>query len=124
MKTQLSYLASPYSHKNPIIKLWRFIKISRIAAKLHLTGRFVLITPISASVPQNFFGQMGCAWATWEKVDCEYIRNCKEVLVCTMQGWRESVGVNAEILFAKELKIPIKYLHPDTLKITRWPSDI
>ena len=39
---------------------------------------------------------------------------CHEVVVLMLDGWRESVGVQAEIAIARELEKPITYLSAGT----------
>ncbi|MBX3452499.1 MAG: DUF1937 family protein [Planctomycetaceae bacterium] len=38
---------------------------------------------------------------------------CDEVVVLTLDGWRESAGVQAEIRIAGELGKPVRYLAPE-----------
>jgi hypothetical protein len=46
-------------------------------------------------------------WATY--CDSE-IANCDEVHVLTIDGWKESTGVQAELKFAKQMGKPILYI--------------
>jgi hypothetical protein len=52
-------------------------------------------------------------WAFWERFDKNLLQRCDDLLVLTLPGWQESVGVQAEIRIAKELGKPIQYLDPN-----------
>lgn len=52
-------------------------------------------------------------WPFWERFDREHLAQCDEVVVLMLEGWRESVGVAAEIRIAGELGKPVRYLAPD-----------
>jgi hypothetical protein len=41
------------------------------------------------------------------------LARCDEVVVLTLAGWRESVGVQTEIRIAAELGKPVQYVAPD-----------
>jgi hypothetical protein len=55
------------------------------------------------------------SFKSWAKRDLTYLSKCDELWVVTMKGWKESIGVKAEINFAKEHNMPIKYIDPHTL---------
>ena len=52
-------------------------------------------------------------WSFWERFDRDHLERCDEVIVLMLDGWRESVGVAAEIRIAGELDKPVWYLAPD-----------
>ena len=49
-------------------------------------------------------------WAFWQRHDRRYLEACDEVVVLMLDGWRESVGVQAEIAIARELGKPVTFL--------------
>jgi hypothetical protein len=49
-------------------------------------------------------------WAYWERLDRRFLEMCDEVIVLTLSGWEESIGVQAEIRIAAELGKPVRYL--------------
>lgn len=115
------YLASPYTHPDEPVMEGRYREIVRIAAELFKDGK-VFFCPIAQShVLKEIAGLQG-SWKEFSKFDCAFIRNSSEVLVATMDGWLESVGVQAEIQFAKKVGIPVRYLDPETLSITKYPK--
>lgn len=49
-------------------------------------------------------------WEYWQKIDFEYLKGCKQVWVLMMPGWEQSVGVQAELRFAKALGLQIEFI--------------
>ena len=109
------YLASPYSHPDPEIRERRFKEICKIASVLIMGGN-VLFCPISMSHPIQEYGHTKSTWEFWEAIDTKFLELSDELLVITMDGWEESIGVQAEIKIARDLGLPIRYLDPKTLE--------
>jgi nucleoside 2-deoxyribosyltransferase len=105
------YLASPYSHPDPAVREQRFREACRAAAELLRDGHAV-ISPIAHSHPLTQHGLPG-DWEFWEHYDRELIARCDEVVVLMLDGWHESVGVQAEIRIAQQLGKRVRY----------WPMD-
>jgi hypothetical protein len=70
-------------------------------------------SPISQSHYQAEIGGLKGTWDFWRLVDIEFLKRCDELWVLTLDGWDKSVGVLAEIAYAKRNGIPIKYLSFD-----------
>jgi len=106
------YLASPYSHANHAIEQMRFDMVTRLGAKLQTENKNVaFIAPITQSHTfKQYEPSLGGAFSEWKDIDLTYISICDEVWVLMMNGWKESVGVTAEIQFAEDNNIPVKYL--------------
>ena len=110
----LWYLASPYSHTNPKIKQTRFVKISKLAGKLIKQGIHVLC-PIASSVPIAKYGKIDSTdWEYWKNLDINYVSRCDGILVSILDNeWHTSVGMRAEVEYAKELGIPCALVYRD-----------
>lgn len=53
-------------------------------------------------------------WEFWQFIDLEYMKGCTEVWVLMMPGWKESVGITAELKHAEEvLGLKITYIECD-----------
>ena len=104
------YLASPYSHPDPLVRQGRFDVACRAAARLISAGRPV-IAPVVQGHPLVRFGVRG-DWSFWAPLAREYIARCDEVVVLQLDGWRESEGVRAEMALARELGKRVDYLEP------------
>ena len=119
------YLASPYSHPNSIIREIRFHDACLATAQLLRTGHSVF-SPIVHGHPLVATG-LPTDWSYWEPFDRDHIERCDEVIVLTLDGWKTSIGVTAEIGIARELGKPVRYLAPDAAvsptSRRRWDRD-
>lgn len=116
---KLVYLASPFSHTSNKVMLKRRKDIDSIGAKLQCKHRNVAIFPpitISDTYAKISKGKLGHTFDSWRKIDFYTISKCDEVWVVKMEGWDRSIGVIAEIEYAKSLKIPVKFINPLTLR--------
>mgnify|MGYP002782450901 CR=1 FL=1 len=110
------YLASPYAHPDPRVRERRFQEACRASAALLRAG-VVVFSPIAHSHPIANYG-LPTDWEFWSQVDREYLARCDLLAVLTIPGWRESVGVQAELQIANELGIRIIYLNPGDSDLT------
>lgn len=122
--THIIYLASPYSHPNPEVKHERFEEIARIAGTLMGEGQLIFC-PITHTHPiQLYSADLPSGWDFWQRFDKEFLDFCKGMIVVMMDGWKESVGVQAEIQYMKMQNKNILYLdvsiHPYVL--TEFPK--
>jgi hypothetical protein len=96
------YLASPYSHKDPEVMLDRFRRVCVVAGRLMEIGEIVF-SPIAHTHPIALACGLSRGFDYWKRFDEEFISVSHKLVVVTMQGWRESLGVQAEIKIAVEL---------------------
>jgi hypothetical protein len=109
VKKEITYLAVPYTHKNPKIIEKRFIIVNKIAAILMNEG-YHIFSPISHSHPIALAGKLPTQWEYWGQYDRAFLKCSKNLIVLKLDGWKKSTGVQAEIKIAKEYGIPIKYI--------------
>jgi hypothetical protein len=109
---ELIYLASPYSHKDPVVKELRFRSAARIGAKMMAAGKYIF-SPISHTHPIALAGKLPGEWQFWEGYDRVMIKCCQRLTVAKIDGWETSTGVQAEIKIANELGIPVDYVESD-----------
>jgi hypothetical protein len=107
----LIYLASPYSHPDPLVRLDRFDTVCCVAAKLMRDGMH-LYSPIAHTHPIALKGDLPLGWEYWEQYDRKILEACTDLWVVTIDGWKESKGIAAEITIAGEMGLPIKYIEP------------
>lgn len=105
------YLVTPYSDPDPAIRQARFEFVNKVAAKLMSEGLLVF-SPISHTHPIALAGKLPTGWKFWADYDFTLIEWCDEVYVLKREGWKESIGVTAEIKIAKELHKPVTYIDP------------
>lgn len=52
-------------------------------------------------------------WEFWGGYDENMIERCDELYILTLKGWRESVGVTAEVAIALRLNKPVWCISED-----------
>ena len=102
------YLASPDWHPDPSLRNQRFRAACRATAALLREGHTVF-SPVVFGHSLASFDTPG-DWDFWEPHDREHLRQANALVVLTLQGWKESIGVQAEIGIARALGLPIAYL--------------
>lgn len=107
--TQMIYLASPYSHPDPSVRVARFHAACKAAADLMVKGH-VVFSPIAHSHPIAMAGDLPLGWEYWEAFDRQMLSICSGVFVLQLPGWEESKGLKAELALAEEMGIPVVYL--------------
>jgi len=106
----ISYMAQPYSiNSTPEIRERRYKYAVKMVAKL-LNEGYNVFSPILNSHEPSVQHSLPCTWDFWAKIDKEYIAVCGEVIVLMMDEWEQSVGLAAEVEYAKAIGLPIKYV--------------
>lgn len=103
-----NHLASPFSYPDSEVRRRRFEAVCRAAAELIGQGRSVF-SPIAHSYEICAYG-LPLDWQFWQKHDRRYLEVCDEAVVLMLDGWQESIGVQAEINIARELNKPVSFL--------------
>lgn len=103
------YLAVPYSHPDPAVRRQRFEQVNVVAGRLMRDGVHVF-SPISHTHPIAEACDLPKGFDFWRHYDMAFLLTCCKVIVLMLDGWRESVGVAAEIEIATGLGLPIEYM--------------
>ena len=110
------YLAGPYSHKDPLVRENRYLRLLEAEYALITSKGLCVMNPIGMCHELSKMYKMPTGYKYWQSRDRELIKRSDEVYVLTMQGWKESVGVTDEIQFAKSLGKSVIYLTPSAVK--------
>jgi len=106
------YLAGPYAHNDPAVRETRYRLLTATAAKMMREG-----TPVYSPITHNHLlatmNEMPTGWDFWRSMDEQMIEQCIELHVLMLDGWKESVGVTAEIGIAESLGKPVKFIEPE-----------
>lgn len=115
----LVYLATPYTkHRDGIGAA--FIDAAKCAAKL-VKEHVKVYSPIAHTHPIAIFGGMDPRdHALWLPFDETMMNLSAALVVATMDGWRESYGVNHEIVFFEKARKPIFLLDPHLLDVVPY----
>jgi hypothetical protein len=112
MKTEIEYLAIPYTDKDESIMDFRAEISDIICADLMKQGRLIY-APISSchhiakkyGLPRN--------WEFWSSMDEQFVSMCKKFLIVTLPGWEKSTGVTEEHKIAKREGIEVGFIDPE-----------
>lgn len=103
------YLATPYNHPDPEVREGRFQTACNVAGYFLSRGVYVF-SPIAHTHSIALARNLPHDWEFWREYDRQMLAACSELWVVEMTGWRESVGVAAEIGIARELGLPVKFV--------------
>lgn len=111
--TKLHYLATPYSrYPTGLEEAYR----DAISQAVFLNEEGIdVFSPIAHSHHMTFVEVGSKDYYRMLKWDAKFIDRCDSVIVCMMEGWSESVGVNWEIDYAKSIGKPVYYMTPGEL---------
>lgn len=110
-KYDLWYLASPYTHSEEKVMAERFEAVSKVTVELLKRSLFVF-SPIAYNHPMNRCDyRLPVTWDFWKPYDLSFLERCTGVIVLMIDGWKESVGVTAEVQFAEEHGLPVYYIY-------------
>ena len=71
---------------------------------------YCIFSPIAHCHEVSKITKLPKEWDFWGHLDMQYIDASDEVWVLKMPGWKRSVGITAEIKYAREKGKPIKYI--------------
>lgn len=101
------YLASPYSHKDPLVVRTRFLLTMQATAALIKQGHFVW-SPIVHCHEMAERHTMPTDAEFWKSYNFDFIRRADAIFLLAISGWDQSKGVAMELDLARDLNIPVK----------------
>ncbi|NLF18649.1 MAG: DUF1937 family protein [Lentisphaerae bacterium] len=107
----MTYLASAYTHPDPVVREQRFREACRHAATLMREGEMVY-SPIAHSHCIARFG-LPVDWGFWAAHSRAMLARCDRLAVLELDGWETSVGVQHEIEIARAMGIPVRHIAPE-----------
>lgn len=111
-KKTIVYLATPYTHVRKEVEQLRFEKVTLVSGLL-VRNKIVNFSPITQSHEQHLVVDLPGDWEYWKYFDEQFLYICDELWILCEPGWKESVGVTAEIEIMEHLKKPVKYIVHD-----------
>lgn len=112
MKTNIEYLAIPYTDPDEEVMDFRAKVSDIICADLMNQGRYIY-APISSC--HHIAKKYGLPrdWEFWKGMDEEYVSMCKTIIIVMLPGWEESTGVTAEYGIAVREGVRVEYIDPE-----------
>lgn len=119
MTKPILYLACPYSHPDMSVRVARFEAATGAAAELIRAG-LIVYSPITMTHPIDIVladeaGTLGSDY--WCDFDESFMDACSEMAILTLDGWRESTGIQREIRYFRNKGKPIRVLSVSGAKI-------
>ena len=107
---ELTYLACPFRHEDPVIMKKRCAAAHYVTAKLSSQGRHIfsplthneVLVDLCPNIPGEY----------WMQFDLTILSMCQCLLILTMEGWEASKGVQREIVLAKQKGLLIETITP------------
>jgi hypothetical protein len=105
----LSYLAAPYSHPDKKVVEKRMETLCKVDALLMKKGTFTVSPLLKHYIVHH--ADLPTDWNFWQNYSYALMCAVDQMIVVMIEGWAESVGVQAEIEMAKRFDIPIIYVN-------------
>lgn len=106
------YLACPFSHPDPKVRTQRVEQVDKKAAELMMQG-YLVFSPLSHSYPISKHCNVDpCDHKFWLRQDLWVLASCDELHVLCLDGWKESIGIDAEGEYAVSLNKKIVFHSP------------
>lgn len=106
------YLASPYSHRDPLIVKTRFLLVEQCTAALITQGHLVW-SPIVHCHELAAKYSLPTDAEFWKAYNFDFIRRSDGLFVLNIEGWMESKGVHMELKLADTIGLPVKWVSPE-----------
>jgi hypothetical protein len=114
------YLASPYSHPAPRVRDRRFLLTCQaLASALH--AGYLVFSPVVHGNPLLGFG-LPREEGFWTELHRLYLEHCKEFWLLLLDGWEECVGVQGDLALARQLELPIRFVHLKSEEVRETPE--
>lgn len=109
----LIYLAAPLGHHDSSVRESRFESVNRYCGYL-IRERNLVFSPLSLGAPLD---AADFSNSVWYALGLHLLARCDEMRILALDGWEESVGVGLEARYARQLRIPIYVVNPDTYEL-------
>lgn len=105
------YLASPFWHESEYTRLQRYSRALHKTSELMARG-WKVFSPITYSfhIHHILDESIRHSYDFWLAQDFAFLHEADALFVLQLEGWQESRGVTAEIKFANQLSLPIRFL--------------
>lgn len=111
------YLASPYTSHKKKAKDREIEQDLRYGAAIQATGKLhradmVVYSPIVHYHPIALHHKLPGDYDYWKHINEIFIQKSSGLIILTINGWKESRGVQDEIELAQSLKLPVMRYDP------------
>lgn len=103
------YLCTPYTkYKHGLETAYQMA--AQMTMYLQMQGFFIYCPIVHSHTPSNYCPKsLKESHDFWLTIDKQFVKISRGLIVCKMQGWDESKGIQIELDYAKELDLPVYY---------------
>ena len=112
----MAYIAIPYTDPDKSVIEERVKTLCEVDARLMKQGIFT-VSPVLKHLLFTHAKDLPSDWKYWEEYSYTLLSRCQVMYVVTIQGWEDSIGVQSEIAYCKEMGIKIVYIQNETYVI-------
>ena len=105
--TRLAYIAAPYSAKSPEMMQRRANEVMAFSAWLWARGICYPLSPVAMWHEAATRCDLPTDAASWTACNRAYFDACTVMYLLKLDGWRESVGVEMEMHWARDRRLPV-----------------
>lgn len=102
------YLASPYSHPIQRFRDARYLAVERFVAERF--GKQIIFSPILYTHNMAKAHVLPTDAESWRFFNDQMMHLATVMWVLKLHAWQESLGVQHEIAYAKDIGLPIEYI--------------
>jgi len=118
MNLKYIFISAPHGHPDVSVIYDRMKRLRAIVAQYVINGHLVLAPNLHFhELTQEY--SLPLDWDYWKDNCYAMMQNAYQVDVIMLEGWEKSVGVKAEIEYAKTLNILVNYVDPEKLPFAR-----
>jgi len=103
------YLASPYTHPDPLIRELRYLQALKVCAARLKAGQMIYSPIVHCHDMAKVFG-LPKDISFWRPYNFHMIDLSEEFKILRLDGWEASQGIAEEKTYAEEQDIPVTYL--------------
>lgn len=104
------YLASPYTHEDEEVMTFRYREAIRASARLANKG-YIVFSPIVHCHPIAVAYDLPKDYEFWQNYSTSFLLHWAEAIsVLCLQGWKESIGIKAELVIGQGTDLPVYYI--------------
>ena len=121
MNRGYTYIASPYSHSEQVMRVFRYEAVLKYTAYVFKLENFAF-SPIVHCHELAVKYTLPTDAAFWNQYNRCMLERAESLSVLCLSDWEKSLGVTEEIQWAWDLKLPVWYVHSVSYAMSKTPA--